>query len=155
MCTYLNYNQANQEYDAIKLLEIIKQISQNHNKEMYRSKAIQLSFKSLINCQQHDMTNIDYYKELRNNKAVLTSIVVQLAFQPLQEQDFVCPHKKLENLDPSKILLVKVGAEEIFFSFILILNSDSQRYGNLIVDLVDTYIMNYNNNITIHSCCNS
>ena len=93
------------------------------------------------------MTNIEYYKELSNLKAVLASIGVQLAFQPLQEQakEIVCPHKKFENLDPSDILSVKFGAEEIFFSCLLLQNSDPQRYGNLTIDLANKYIMNYNN----------
>ena len=87
------------------------------------------------------MTNIDYYEELNNLKAVLASLGVQLAFQPLQEQakEIVCPHKKFENLNPSEILSVKFGAEEIFFSFLLIQNSDPQQYGDLIVDLTNEY----------------
>ena len=147
MRTYPNYNQANEESDAIKLLRIIKQISYNHDQEIYRPKAILLSFKSLLNCQQHDMTSIDYYKELNNLKTMLASMGVQLAFQPLQVQakEIVCPHKKFENLDPSKILSVKFGAEEILFSSLLIQNLNPRRYGNLIVDLANICIMNYNN----------
>ena len=147
MRTYPDYNQANEESDAIKLLKIIKQISYNHDREMYRPRAILLSLKSLLSCQQHDMTNIDYYEELSNLKAVLASLGVQLAFQPLQEQakEIVCPHKKFENLNPSEILSVKFGAEEIFFSSLLIQNSDPQRYGDLIVDLANKYTMNSNN----------
>ena len=95
------------------------------------------------------MTNIDYYEELNNLKAVLTSIGVQLDFQPLQEhtKEIVCPDNKFEKWDPSKILLVKFGAEDIFFSSLLIQNWDPQRYGDLIVieDLANKYIMNYNN----------
>ena len=70
------------------------------------------------------MTNIDYYEELNNLKAVLTSIGVQLDFQPLQEhtKEIVCPDNKFEKWDPSKILLVKFGAEDIFFSSLLIQN---------------------------------
>ena len=68
---YLKYNQANEELDAIKQLETIKQISYNHNQDMYRPKEILLSLKNLLNYQQHDMTNVDEYKELSNRKAVL------------------------------------------------------------------------------------
>ena len=42
MRTYPDYNQANEESDAIKLLEIIRQISYNHDQEMYRPKVILL-----------------------------------------------------------------------------------------------------------------
>ena len=87
MRMYPAYNQANEESDAIKVLKIIKQISYNHDQEMCRLKAILLllSLKSILSCQQHDMTmsNIDYCKELTDRKAVLTSMGVQLAFQPL------------------------------------------------------------------------
>ena len=50
---------------------------------MYKPQAILFSVKALINCLQHNASNIDYFEKMRDKKEVLTSIGIQLSYEPL------------------------------------------------------------------------
>ena len=53
---------------------------------MHKPQATLFSVKALINCLQHDSSNIDYFEKMRDQKEVLTSIGVKLSYEPLYEQ---------------------------------------------------------------------
>ena len=53
---------------------------------MYKLQAILFSVKALINCLQHDSSNIDYFEKMRDQKEVLTSIGIQLSYELLYKQ---------------------------------------------------------------------
>ena len=100
---------------------------------MYKLQAILFSLKSLLQYLQHDSSNIDYFEKMRDQKEVLTLIGINLFFEPLYEQakGLIYPYKQLQNLTDADLDLVKPGAEEIFFSFLLINNTDCKSYGDL------------------------
>ena len=93
---------------------------------MYKPQAILFSLKALLQCLQHDSSNIDFFEKMRDQKEVLTSIGINLFFEPLYEQakGLLYPYRQLQNLTDAELDLVKLGAEEIFFSFLLINNAD-------------------------------
>ena len=70
---------------------------------------------------------------MRDQKEVLTSIGIQLSYEPLYEQakGLLYPYKQLQHLTDAKMDLVKSGAEEILYSFLLVNNADQMRYGDL------------------------
>ena len=51
--------------------------------------------KALINCLQHNTSNIDYFEKMRDQKEVLASIDIQLSYEPLYEQakGLIYPYK--------------------------------------------------------------
>ena len=83
---------------------------------------------------------------MRDQKEVLTSIGINLFFEPLYKQakGLIYPYKQLHNLTDAKMDLVKLGAEEIFFSFLLINNGDRKRYGDLQTEMMNSYTQNRN-----------
>ena len=85
MRTYPEYFKANNESNVISLVQTIRKICYRDDWEMYKSQAILFSLKGLIDWLQHDMTNIDYWKKMRDQKDVLTSIGITLSFRPLYE----------------------------------------------------------------------
>ena len=74
MRTYPEYKLTNNESNVISLVKIIQKICYWHDREMYKPQAILFSVKGLINCLQHDSSNIDYFEKIRDQKEVLTSI---------------------------------------------------------------------------------
>ena len=133
MCTYQEYELANNKSNVISLVEIIRKIYYRHDREMYKSPAILFFLKALINCLQHDSSNIDYFEKMRDQKEVLISIGIQLSYEPLYEQakGLLYPYKQLQHLTDAEIDLVQSGAKEIFYSFLLVNNTDRKRYGDL------------------------
>ena len=113
MRTYPEYGVANDESDVISLAEIICKICYRHDHKMYKPQAILFSVKALINCLQHNSSNIDYLEKMRDQKEVLTSIGVQLSYEPLYEQakGLLYPYKQLQYLADAELELVKSGAE--------------------------------------------
>ena len=113
---------------------------------MYKPQAILFSLKALLKCLQHDSFNIDYFEKIRDQKEVLTLIGINLFFEPLYEQakGLLCPYKQLHNLTDAELDLVKLGAKEIFFSFLLINNADGKRYGDLQTKMMNSYTQNRN-----------
>ena len=89
---------------------------------MYKPQAILFSLKSLLQCLQHDSSNIDYFEKMRDQKEVLKSIGINLFFEPLYEQakGLIYPYKQLQNLTDSKLDIVKSDAKEIFCLFLLV-----------------------------------
>ena len=146
MRTYPEYVAANDASDVIALVQVIRKICYRHDREMYKSQAILFSLKSLLQCLQHDSSNIDYFEKMRDQKEVLTSIGISLFFEPLYEQakGLIYPYKQLHNLTDTEMDLVKLGAEEIFFSFLLINNADRKRYGDLQTEMMNAYTQNRN-----------
>ena len=65
------------------LLETIYTIYYKHDRKIYKSQTILFSLKVLINCQQHNMTNINYWEKMRDKRDVITSIGITLSFEPL------------------------------------------------------------------------
>ena len=53
---------------------------------MYKPQAVIFSVKGLLTCLQHDSFNIDYFEKMRDQKEVLTSIGIQLTYEPLNKQ---------------------------------------------------------------------
>ena len=146
MRTYPEYVAANDASDVIALVQVIRKICYRHDREMYKPQAILFSLKSLLQCLQHDSSNIDYFEKMRDQKEVLTSIGISLFFEPLYEQakGLIYPYKQLHNLTDAEMDLVKLGAEEIFFSFLLINNADRKRYGDLQTEMMNAYTQNRN-----------
>ena len=134
MRTYPEYVLANDESNVIFLAEIIRKICYQHDREMYKSQAILLSLKALINYLQHNTSNIDYFEKMRDQKEVLTSIGIQLSFEPLFEQakGLLYPYKQLQNVTDAEMGLVKTWAEEIFYSILLVNYADHKRYKRFI-----------------------
>ena len=133
LCTFLEYELANDESNVISLVEIIRKICYQRDREMYKPQAILLSVKALTNCLQHDSSNIDYFEKMRDQKEVLTSIGIQLSYEPLYEQakGLLYPQKQLQHLTDAELDLVKSGAKEIFYSFLLVNNANRKIYGDL------------------------
>ena len=138
MRTYPEYELANDESNVISLVEIICKIYYQHNHKLYKPQTIIFSVMGLMNCLQHDSSNIDYFKKMRDQKEVLTSIGIQLSYEPLQEQakGLLYPYKQLQYLTDAELDLVKSGAEEVFYSFLLVDNTDRKRYRDLHDELV-------------------
>ena len=76
MRTYLEYELANDKSNVISLVEIIQKICYQYDHKMYKPQAIIFSEKGLLTCLQHDSSNIDYFEKMRDQKEVLTSIVI-------------------------------------------------------------------------------
>ena len=146
MRTYPEYSAANDASDVIALVQVIRKICYRHDREMYKCQAILFSLKALLQCLQHDSSNIDYFEKMRDQKEVLTSIGINLYFEPLYEQakGLLYPYKQLEHLTDAEMNVVKVSAEEIFFSFLLINNADRKRYGDLQTEMMNAYTQNRN-----------
>ena len=147
MRTYPEYEVAiNQSNNVIGLVKIIRKICYLHDQEMYKCQAILYSMKGLLNCLQHDSTNIDYYEKMRDQKEVLRSIGIQLSFEPLYEQakGLLYPYKQIQNLTDVEKKLVMTAAEEIFYSFLLVNNADRKRYGDLQTEMMNSYTQNRN-----------
>ena len=143
MRTYLEYDN---ESNVISLVEIICKIYYQHNREIYKPQAILFSVKALINCLQHDVSNIDYFEKMRDQKEVLTSIGIQLSYKPLYKQakGLLYPYKQLQHLTDAEMNLVKSGAKEMFYSFLLVNNADQKRYGDLQTEMMNSYTQNRN-----------
>ena len=144
MRTYLEY--ANNESNVISLVGIIYKTCYRHDREMYKSQAILFSLKALITCLQHDSSNIDYFERMKDQKKVLTSIGMQLSFEPLYKQakGLLYPYKQLHHLIDAEMDLVQSSAEEIFYSFLLINNADCKRYRDLQTEMMNSYTQNRN-----------
>ena len=108
MRTYPEYEVANNHSDVIGLVKIIRKICYLHDREMYKCQAILYSMKGLLNCLQHDSSNIDYFEKMRDQKEVLRSIGIQLAYEPLYEQakGLLYPYKQLQHLTEAEKKLV-------------------------------------------------
>ena len=67
---------------------------------------------------------------MRDQKGTLTSIGVNKSFEPLFDQatGLLYPYKLLPNLTDAKMELIKAGAKEIFYSFLLVNNADRKRF---------------------------
>ena len=104
MCTYHKYEVANNHSDVIGLVKIIRKICYLHNWEMYKCQAILYSMKGLLTCLQHDSSNIYYFKKIRDQKEVLRSIGIQLAYEPLYKpaKGLLYPYKQLQHLLDTK-----------------------------------------------------
>ena len=113
---------------------------------MYKPQAIPFSVKALLTCLQHDSSNIDYFEKMRDQKEVLTSIGVNLSYKPLYEQakGLLYPYKQLQNLTDSEMDIVKSGAKEILYLFLLVNNANCNRYGDLQTEMVNSYTQNRN-----------
>ena len=113
---------------------------------MYKPQEILFSVKVLINCLQHDLSNIDYFEKIRDQKEVLTLIGIQLSYEPLYEQakGLLHPYKQLQHLTDAELDLVKSGAKKIFYSFFLVNNADQKRYGDLQTEMINSYTQNRN-----------
>ena len=85
MHIYPEYKLANNESNVISLVEIIRKICYWHDRKMYKPQAILFSVKGLLTCLQHDSSNIDYFKKMRDQKEVLTLIGINLSYEPLYE----------------------------------------------------------------------
>ena len=146
MCTYPEYELANDESNVISLVEIIPKICYRHDHEMCKPQAILFSVKGLCTCLQHDSSNIDYFEKMRNQKEVLTSIGIQLSYEQLYEQakGLLYPYKQLQYLTDAEMDLVKSGDEEIFYSFLLVNNANRKRYGDLQTKMMNSYTQNRN-----------
>ena len=130
----------------IYLVEIIKKIWYRHDREMYKPQAILFSVKGLLTCLQHDSSNIDYFEKMRDQKKVLTLIGINLSYEPLHEQakGLIYPYKQLQHLTDSEMDIVKSGAEEIFYLFLLVNNDDHKRYGETQTEIMNSYTQNRN-----------
>ena len=146
MRTYPEYEAANDGSDVIAFTQVIQKICYQHNREMYKSQVILFSLKAVLQCLQHNSSNINYFEKMRDQKEVLTSIGTNLFFQPLYEQakSLLYPYKQLQHLSDTELDLVKMGAEEIFFSFLLLNNADRKRYGDLQTEMMNAYTQNRN-----------
>ena len=129
MRTYPKYEVANDQSDVIALSQIIRKICYLYDREMYKPRAILFSVKGLLTCLQHDSSNINYFKKMKDQKEVLRSIGIQLAYEPLYEQakGLLYPYKQLQHLTDAEKKLVMSGAEEIFYAFLLVNNADRKR----------------------------
>ena len=89
--------------------------------------------KILINYLQHSSSNIYYFETMRAQKIVFTSIGIQLSYKPLYKQakGLLYPYIQLKHLTDSELDLVKSGAKEIFYSFLLVNNANRKIYGDL------------------------
>ena len=130
----------------ISLVQIIQKICYRHDRKIYKPQAILFSLKALLQCLQHDSSNIDYFKKMRDQKEVLTSIRINLFYEPLYKQakGLLYPYKQLQNLTDAKLDLVKIGAEEIFYLFLLVNNTDQKRFGDLQTKMMNSYTQNRN-----------
>ena len=83
---------------------------------------------------------------MRDQKEVLRSIGIQLAYEPLYEQakGLLYPYKQLQHLTDAEKKLVMTGAEEIFYAFLLVNNADRKRYGDLQTEMMNSYTQNRN-----------
>ena len=144
MCTYTEYKLVNDESDVISLAEIVWKICYQHDREIYKPQMFLFSLKRLINCLQLDSSNINYFEKMRDQKEVLTLIGIQLSDEPLFEQamGLLYPYKQLQHLTDAKLDLVKSGAEEIFYSFLLMNNADQKT------KMMNSYTQNRNTNST-------
>ena len=113
---------------------------------MYKPQAILFSLKALLTCLQHDSSNIDYFEKMRDQKEVLLSIGINLFYEPpyKQAKGLLYPYKPLQNLTDSELDMVKSGAEEIFYLFLLMNNADCKRYGDLQTEMINSYTQNRN-----------
>ena len=73
-------------------------------------------------------------------------IGINLSYKPLYEQakGLLYPYKQLQHLTDSEMDIVKSGAKEIFYSFLLINNADCKRYGDLQTKMMNSYTQNRN-----------
>ena len=147
MHTYLEYVTANDESNGITLVQSIRKICYRQDREMYKLQPILFSLKRLINCLWHDTSNIDYWEKTRDQKDILTSVGINLSFEPLFEQakGLLYPYKLLPNLTDAEMDLVRAGPKEIFYSFLLVNNADRKRYGDLQTEMINSYTQNRNN----------
>ena len=113
---------------------------------MYKPQAILFFVKGLLTCLQHDPSNIDYFEKMRDQEEVLTSIGIQLSYKSLYEQakGLIYPYKQLQHLTDAEMDLVKSGAKEIFYSFLLVNNTDQKRYGDRQTKMMNLYTQNRN-----------
>ena len=114
---------------------------------MYKPQAILFSLKALLTCLQHDSSNIDYFEKMRDQKEILTLIGINLFYEPLYEQAkglSLYPYKQLQYLTDAEIDIVKSGAKEIFYLFLLLNNADCKRYGDLQTKMMNSYTQNRN-----------
>ena len=101
--TYPEYEAANNGSNVIPLVEIIQKIYYRHDRKIYKPQAIIFSVKALLHCLQHDSSNIDYFKKMRDQKEVLTLIGINLSYEPLYKQakGLLYPYKQIQNLTDS------------------------------------------------------
>ena len=146
MCTYPEFDLENNESNVISLVEIVCKIFYRHDREMYKPQAILSSVKALINCLQHNASNIDYFEKMRNQKKVLTSIGIQLSYELIYKQakGLLYQYKQLQHLTDTKMDLVKSGAKDMLCSFLLINNADWKWYRDLQTEMMNSYTQNRN-----------
>ena len=103
MRTYPEYEAANDGSDMISLVQIIRKLCYRHDRKMYKPQAILFSVKALLTCLQHDSSNINYFKKMRDQKEVLTLIGINLSYEPLYKQakGLLYPYKQIQNLTDS------------------------------------------------------
>ena len=65
MRTYPEYKAANDGSDVFALAQVIKKICYQQNSEIYKSQAILLSLKVVLQCLLQDSSNINYFEKLR------------------------------------------------------------------------------------------
>ena len=102
--------------------------------------------KALINYLQHHSSNIEHFEKMRDQKEVLTSIGIQLSYEPLYKQakGLLYPYKQLQHLTDAKSDLVKSDAEEILYCFLFVNIADWKRNGDLQTKMMNSYIQNRN-----------
>ena len=128
------------------LLLKFQKIFYQHDRKMYKPQAILFSVKGLLTYLQHDSSNINYFKKMRGQKEVLILIGIQLSYEPLYEQakGLLYQYKQLQHLTDAEMELVKSGAEEIFYFFLLLNNADQKRYEDLQTEMMYSYTQNRN-----------
>ena len=85
------------------------------------------------------------FREDERSKGIFTSIGIQLSYELLykQAEDLLYPYK-LQHLTDAELDLVKSGAEEIFYSFLLVNNADQKKYRDFQTKMMNLYTQNRN-----------